>query len=273
MFSHALAREQEVARPLRAPSRRADTAMPARESEAIILRTYPLGEGDRLVSFLSRSVGRIRGVAAGARRTKSRFGSTLQLMSYVRIWFFERENRELVRINQCELLETFLGAQRDYNLSLGLALISEVTEAVLPEREASDAVFRLLLVTARTIERTASITLPLAYFNLWTVRLGGWLPPLDRCSRCGRELKDEVSYRSPFAHGLACRDCRSAGASPLPLESRRLAQRMFTEKLESLAEEKIAPETAVELNKSMLDLIEHHSEKKLTTRRMLEARS
>src|SRR5260370_33964203 len=95
--------------------RRADTAMPARESDAIILRSYPLGEGDRLVSFLSRSVGRIRGVAAGARRTKSRFGASLEVMSYVRIWFFERETRDLVRINQCELLETFLDAQRDYN--------------------------------------------------------------------------------------------------------------------------------------------------------------
>lgn len=272
MFSHALAREQEAARPS-AVRRRADTAMPAKESEAIILRTYPLGEGDRLVSFLSRSNGRIRGVASGARRTKSRFGSTLEMMSYVRIWFFERETRELVRINQCELLETFLGAQRDYNLSVGLALASEVTELVLPEREASDAAFRLLLVTARAIEQTASITLPLAYFSLWTVRLGGWLPPLDRCSRCGRELKNDDAYRSPFEHGLACRDCRSAGALPFAVEARRLAQRMLTEKLERLVEEKIAVAPALELNNFMLDLIELHSEKKLTTRRMMESGS
>ncbi|HXN24042.1 MAG TPA: DNA repair protein RecO [Candidatus Dormibacteraeota bacterium] len=247
--------------------------MPAKESEAIILRTYPLGEGDRLVSFLSRSVGRIRGVAAGARRTKSRFGATLEVMSYVRIWFFERETRDLVRINQCELLETFLGAQREYNLNVALALISEVTEGVLPEREASDAVFRLLLVTARTIERTASICLPLAYFSLWTVRLGGWLPPLDRCSSCDKELKNDVAYHAQFAHGLACRGCRSAGASPMPVESRLLAQRMFTEQLERLAEEKIAGETAGELTNFMLDLIEHHLEKKLITRRMMEPRS
>ncbi|HLQ00338.1 MAG TPA: DNA repair protein RecO, partial [Candidatus Limnocylindria bacterium] len=102
--------------------------MAARESEAIILRTYPLGEADRLVSFLSRSWGRLRGVAAGARRTRSRFGSTLELLSHVRIWFFERETRELVRINQCELVESFLKAQQDYPRSLGLALVSEVAE-------------------------------------------------------------------------------------------------------------------------------------------------
>ncbi len=133
--------------------------MAARESEAIILRTYPLGEADRLVSFLSRSWGRLRGVAAGARRTRSRFGSTLELLSHVRIWFFERETRELVRINQCELVESFLKAQQDYPRSLGLALVSEVAENVLPEREASDAMFRLILLSARAIQEHPSTSL------------------------------------------------------------------------------------------------------------------
>ena len=64
----------------------------------------------------------MRGVASGARRTKSRFGSTLEMFSYVRIWFYERETRDLVRINQCELIESFLEVQRDYAVSLGAGL-------------------------------------------------------------------------------------------------------------------------------------------------------
>ena len=88
--------------------------MPLRESEAVVLRSYPLGEADRLVSLLSRSMGRIRGVARGARRPKSRFGSTLETLSHIQVWFYERETRELVRINQCELLESFLDVQKDY---------------------------------------------------------------------------------------------------------------------------------------------------------------
>src|SRR5580658_5867543 len=94
--------------------RRADTPMPLHESEAIILQSYPLGEADRLVSFLSRTMGRMRGVASGARRTKSRFGSTLERLSHIRIWFFERETREPVRISQCEVIESFLNAFHDY---------------------------------------------------------------------------------------------------------------------------------------------------------------
>jgi len=154
--------------------------MPLHESEAIVLQCYSLGEADRLVSFFSRTMGRMRGVAAGARRPKSRFGSTLERLSHIRIWFFERETRELVRISQCEMIESFLDAFRDYASSVALSLFAEITECVLPDREASDANFRLLLLSAQTVKRTTKPELPLAYFTLWTVKLGGWLPSLDR---------------------------------------------------------------------------------------------
>src|SRR5260370_12795032 len=98
--------------------------MPARETEAIILKTFPLGEADRLVSFLGRTSGRLRGVASGARRIKNRYGSTLEVLSHVQLWYVERETRDLVPIQQCELLQPFNKSQRDYGLSTGLAVIS-----------------------------------------------------------------------------------------------------------------------------------------------------
>src|SRR5437667_3926898 len=152
--------------------------MPARETEAIILKTFPLGEADRLVSFLGRTSGRRRGVASGARRIKNRYGSTLEVLSHVQLWYVERETRDLVRIQQCELLESFHKSQSDYGLSTGLAAVSEISELVLPEHEVAEPMFRLLLLTAREIERRAEWTLPLAYFAYRTLQLGGWLPPM-----------------------------------------------------------------------------------------------
>src|SRR5690242_12233149 len=162
--------------------------MPARETEAIILKTFPLGEADRLVSFLGRASGRIRGVAAGARRVKNRYGSTLEVLSHVQIWYVERETRDLVRIQQCELLESFHKAQSDYELSTGLAVISETAELVLPEHETAEPMFRLILLAVREIERRGDWELPLSYFAFWAVRLGGWLPRFDHCSNCGAEF-------------------------------------------------------------------------------------
>src|SRR5260370_17247955 len=138
--------------------------MPGGETEAIILKTFALGEGDRLVSFRGRSSGRVRGVAAGARRIKNRYGSTLEVLSHVQIWYLEKETRELVRIQQTDLLESFHKAQSDYGLSTGLAVIIEISELILPEREFSEPMFRLILLPAPALERTSDWRLPLGYF-------------------------------------------------------------------------------------------------------------
>src|ERR1700691_2151670 len=154
--------------------------MPLKESEAIILRSFPLGEGDRLVSFLDRQSGRVRGVARGARLPKSRYGSTLEMLAYIRIWYFERETRELVRINQCELIESFMDVQQDYASAVALALVSEITDSVLGEREAADAMFRLILLTARAVRANGPSPVVVTYFCLWKGRLRGSLRCLVR---------------------------------------------------------------------------------------------
>ena len=245
--------------------------MPVHESEAIILQSYPLGEADRLVSFLSRTMGRVRGVAAGARRTKSRFGSTLERLSHVRIWFFERPSRDLVRINQCELVESFLDAFRDYASGVALAIFSEVTEAVLPEHEVSDPNFRLLLLSTQTVKKTGKAELALAYFTLWTVKLGGWLPALDACARCGRALGiSEPAYFSRSASALMCGKCRVPGLRVISVAALTAARRMLTERLDNLNEEMIPPRAARELSDVMLDVIEHQIDRKLQARELLE---
>src|SRR4029077_12294827 len=118
-------------------------------------------------SFLGRESGKLRGVAAGARRLKNRYGSTLEILSHVQIWYVEKETRDLVRIQQCDLLESFHKAQSDYGLSTGLAVVSEVSELVLPEHETADPMFRLILLTVREVEKTGSWAVPLSYFAFW----------------------------------------------------------------------------------------------------------
>lgn len=244
--------------------------MPARETEAIILKTFPLGEADRLVSFLGRTSGKLRGVAPGARRLKNRFGSTLELLSHVQIWYVERETRDLVRIQQCELLESFHRAQSEYELSTGLASVSEIVERVLPEHEVAEATFRLILLTAREVERRGDWRLPLAYFAYWMVRLGGWLPPLDVCSSCGAKLESGPAYHWSLGAGLYCSKCRRSGMATLDLQGRRWAEKFAAirlDKLEAPAEEQRELQA---LREAALNWIEFHTERKLITRELLE---
>lgn len=254
--------------------RRADKLMPLHDSEAIVLQSYPLGEADRLVSFLSRTMGKMRGVAAGSRRTKSRFGSTLERLSHIRIWFFERETRELVRINQCEMIETFLDAFRDYAASVVLSLFSEITEAVLPDREPSDANFRLLLLAAQAVKRTERSELPLAYFALWTVKLGGWLAPLDACASCGRALdagaQSGPAFLLPGSLSMACAKCRKPGMRTISAGALDASGKMLAERLDRLSEDSIPPGAAREVTQIMLDVIEYQIDRRLTSRELLE---
>ena len=248
----------------------APTIMPARETEAIILKTFPLGEADRLVSFLGRNSGRLRGVASGARRLKNRYGSTLELLSYVQVWYVERETRDLVRIQQCDLIESFHKAQSDYGLSTGLALVSEISELVLPEHEVAESMFRLILLTAREIERMGSWSLPLSYFAFWTVRLGGWLPRFDRCAVCEAPFGTRPAYHDSTEAGLLCENCRRPGMKQLHGEGRKLAERFAGERLDRIEPTSLAPGAAKELLEASLSWIEHHTERKLKTRELLE---
>jgi DNA repair protein RecO (recombination protein O) len=244
--------------------------MPARETEAIILKTFPLGEADRLVSFLGRSSGRMRGVAAGARRIKNRYGSALQLLSHVQIWYVERETRDLVRIQQADLLESFNKAQSDYSLSTSLALVSEVMESVLPEHEVNEAMFRLVLMTAREIERLGNSALAVSYFAFWAVRLAGWLPRFDACAVCGKPFGKSQAYQAVYYPGLLDAEHRRPGMKAVGLEARELAEVFAKQRLDQLDVALGTLPGAKELREAGLNWIEHHTERKLATRELLE---
>jgi DNA repair protein RecO (recombination protein O) len=212
----------------------------------------------------------VRGVARGARLPKSRFGSTLEMLAYIRIWYFERETRELVRINQCELIESFMDVQSDYPSAICLAMVSEITDSVLGEREAADAQFRLILLTARAIRVQGPSLVILAYFCLWTARLGGWLGPLDRCSRCGRAVQSEAAFHSQGFAELYCADCRDDWMKPIYKEALSVGQTALSGTLEKLLNENPPIGPAKEILSYALDVLEHHIEKKLISRKTFE---
>jgi DNA repair protein RecO (recombination protein O) len=244
--------------------------MPLRETEAIVLRTYRLGEADKIVSLFTRQTGRLRAVAAGSQRTKSRYGGTLEPLSYIRLWLFERENRDLLRVNSTELLESFFDMQKDYRRHVAAQYIAEVCERLLPERELNERAFRLLLATLRGLKHSGEVDRPLVYFNYWLLRLGGYLPNLDRCARCGRELRDEPGYYGPGSEGLQCRGCRP-GSATHPISSLILAltQTLSHSPLDRwLSTEKPTSEP-IAARHFFEELIETHVDKKLVTRDLL----
>jgi DNA repair protein RecO (recombination protein O) len=243
--------------------------MPLKQSEAIVLRSYPLREADLLVAFFTRAEGKVRGVARAAKKSKRRFGGALEPLTYVRVWYEDRERQELARVDSCEVLESPLADRVDYPRAVALGYVAEVLEELLPEREANDAMFRLALSVLGQL-RAGAIWMPLTYFDLWVVRLTGLLPELGVCIACGTALNGHRAYFHPLADGLMCAADKRLASSEMSKESRLLAAEMFRAPIEQFAGAPWPRQRAAELRKFLAQRIELHLEKKLVTGTMLE---
>jgi DNA repair protein RecO (recombination protein O) len=211
--------------------------MPAQASESFVLRTYPLREADLIVSFFTRDSGKLRGVARRARRPKNSFGSGLERLSQVKMFYFARENRELVNLDSCELIQSQFGIAGDYAGCIALDYIAELSENLLPASEPSDKFYRLLAaVLAHLREDPAGGVWPAVnYFSLWAVRLSGFLPEL----RVGRE-------------------------------SRLLAEEMMQKPIGQLTEREWTAGTAADLRRLLIRNIQDHIERKVQSAALLE---
>jgi DNA repair protein RecO (recombination protein O) len=173
--------------------------MPSRVSEAIVIQTYPFGESDLIVSFLARDLGKLRGVAKRARKPKSSFGAGLERLSQVKMQYVQRENRELVSLYSCDLMQSQFALMQDYAAGVALDFFAEVTEQLLPENEASERFFRLLLTVLEHMRtgNPGAVWRAVTYFTVWAVRLAGLLPELHVTGE-SLALADEIQ-RLPVA--------------------------------------------------------------------------
>lgn len=243
--------------------------MPLKQSEAIVLRSYPLHEADLLVTFFTRTEGKVKGVAKAAKKSRKRFGGALEPLTVVRLYYDDREGKELARIDSCDVLASPLTNAVDYPRAVALGHVAELLDELLPDREANDAMFRLSLAVLAHLQG-GDIWLPVTYFELWTVRLVGFLPELTDCIVCGSALDGRRAFYHALADGLMCEDDKRLASSELSAESRRMAMEMFRAPLDRLEGESWPKQRAADLRKFLLQIIERHIEKKLVTATMLE---
>jgi DNA repair protein RecO (recombination protein O) len=243
--------------------------MALKESEAIVLRTYPLREADLLVTFFTRTEGKVRGVARSAKKSKRRFGGALEPMTYVRAFYDVRERQELARLDSCEVLESPMAQQVTYARAAALAHIAELLDELLPDHEANDAVFRLALSVLHVLTGE-EIWMPITYFELWMTRLVGFLPELTECIVCGKNLNGSRAYFHALADGLMCVEDKRLASSEISVESRMLAAHMFRAPVEGFAGMPWPKSQGSDLRKFLIQILQRHIEKKLVTAGMLE---
>ncbi|MGI9101692.1 MAG: DNA repair protein RecO [Terriglobales bacterium] len=242
--------------------------MPLKESEAVVLRSYPLREADLLVTFFTRAEGKVKGVARSAKKSKRRFGGALEPLTCVRVYWEDRERQELARIDSCEILESPLATRVDYPRAVALGHLAELLDELLPDREANDAIFRLTVSVLHEL-RAGAIWMPVTYFDLWLTRLVGFLPELGECAVCGKTLNGSRAFYHALADGLMCGSDKRLASSEISAESRALAAEMFRSPAEAMAGTAWPKSKAADLRKFLIQILERHLERKLVTAGML----
>src|SRR5262245_10535553 len=194
--------------------------MPVYTSEALILRTYKLAEADRIVVFLTRDRGKKRGVARGARRARSRFTGALEPMTRAGVAYYEREHRELVRINYVEPTRSPLARIASADAAAADALghvgyFAELIDEWAPDAHADERLYRLGASMTDALAAGAPVERLARYFEYWLLRLQGVYPAIGRCPACGSGF-DAGAVMPPKDHWYVCRECAPPGGGTDP---------------------------------------------------------
>jgi DNA repair protein RecO (recombination protein O) len=174
--------------------------MPFYATEALVLRTYALGESDRVVVFLTRDRGKKRGVAKHARRSRRRFGGALEPMTAARVGYAERERRDLVQLSYVEPLRSPMAAAGGDTL-IYVEYFADLIDQWAPEADPNEPLFRLGVAVLEALVAGVPAD-PLArYFEHWLLRLQGVYQPDPRASDEARAFLAAARRCTPLALG------------------------------------------------------------------------
>jgi DNA repair protein RecO (recombination protein O) len=177
------------------------------ETEALILRSYNLAEADKIVVCLSRSAGLIRGVAKGCRKLKNRFGAALEPFTLINLTYYEKENRELVSFRQVEILKSRFNLSSNASILTGFAYMGDLLIDFSPPHQANDNLFRMALACFEAASETpGDLDAVLRYFEVWLLKLEGFLPDTRVCANCQKAFVEETTYLGPDL-SLRCSQC------------------------------------------------------------------
>lgn len=228
----------------------------------IVLRTHKLGEADRIVALYTANHGKVRAVAKGVRKTKSKFGARLEPTSHVAAQFYEGRNLDIV--TQVETVDQFRTLREDLDRFARASAMLEAVDQVSEDAPPSAPLYQLLLRGLRTLSAHSS-TLVVAGFFWKLLALEGLRPVVDRCVSCGAE-GDLVSFDLNEG-GVLCRSCRRGTAvSP---EALALMQQILGGRLGEALD---APDSAAthEVEVLATRALEHHLERRLRSFGVLE---
>jgi DNA repair protein RecO (recombination protein O) len=186
------------------------------ETEALVLRTYNLAEADKIVVCLSRSAGLIRGVAKGCRKLKNRFGASLEPFTLINLTYYEKEHQELVSFRLAEILKSRFNLSSNASILTGFSYIGDLLIDFSPPHQANDNLYRMALACFEAVSETPDdLDSVLRYFELWLLKLEGFLPDLRSCANCHKTFNGDEPILLGNDQSVRCFQCGSGRGYPV----------------------------------------------------------
>jgi DNA repair protein RecO (recombination protein O) len=184
------------------------------ETEGIVLRSYDLAEADKIIVLLTRDHGLVRGVAKGVKRLKSRFGSGLEPFSVVRTTYRQKEAVELVNIEKADLIRSHFSAASDPDFLDRFSRLGELLIAFTPPHDPNEKLYRMVKACLEASSGKGDVLINIAvYFQLWLLKLAGYLPDWEQCGICKRKLLPVESTGLNTDFFLICSRCGKPGGN------------------------------------------------------------
>ena len=230
---------------------------------AVVLRTWKLGESDRIVSLMTQSSGKVRCVAKGARKTKSKFGSRVEPTNHLQVQLY-RGKGDLDTLTQVESIDRFPSLREDLELFARASSLLESIEVVSQDHEPNEALYTMLVRALHTVA-TSDSHLVVAGFFLKLLSHEGLAPSIDVCVLCG--TSSDLTHFSIIDGGTSCGTCRTG--FPLSVDAAALMHLALRGQMGAVLNQPPSPATR-EFDALSQRLLEHNLERRLRSSTVLE---
>jgi len=232
------------------------------KTEAVVTRSLRLGETSKIVWLYTKDFGKIKVVAKGARSSKSKFGSSLELFTHSAVVFYRKDRRDLQLLSQSDGLRHFPILEKDVAHFAFASACIELLESMVAGEEPNPPLFQLLLDTLASLEKCSREGLKIVFwaFELKAAELLGYKPELSRCSRCAKEEEEGLARFAPIKGGLICKACASRDQDSFQVtpEAKELLRKLQREPISAAAVENIESRLESEVDKIIEVFLQFH---------------
>lgn len=234
------------------------------KDEGVVLKTMKLGEADRIITLFTRDHGKVRAVAKGVRKTKSRFGGRLEPFTRVDLLIYRGRNLDI--ITGAHIITSFDELRRDYVRLTAAAALAEAVEKITPDRERALSTYALLLGGLKALAADGGAAVVPA-FLVKLLSISGYHPQLESCAGCGEKVA--LGGFSPALGGAVCEECWREDRDATKLSAERIA--LLLHMLGSELGQPADAETTIELTHTLRRYAEYHLERPLRSLHLLTA--